>query len=93
VSNIVPDAERLRRLQLLTDAALAHLQLDELLDALLDRTRDLLGVDTCAVLLLDEERTSSWRARRSGSRRRSSAASACRSGEASPAASSRRSGP
>jgi signal transduction histidine kinase len=56
VSNLVQDAERLRRLQLLTDAALAHLQLDELLAVLLDRTRDLLGVDTCAVLLLDEER-------------------------------------
>jgi signal transduction histidine kinase len=55
VSNIVQDTERLRRLQLLTDAALAHLQLDELLAVLLDRTRDLLGVDTCAVLLLDEE--------------------------------------
>jgi signal transduction histidine kinase len=55
VSNIVQDTERLRRLQLLTDAALAHLQLDELLGVLLDRTCDLLGVDTCAVLLLDEE--------------------------------------
>jgi signal transduction histidine kinase len=46
----------LQRLQGLTDAALAHLHLDELLDALLHRTRDLLEVDTCAVLLLDEER-------------------------------------
>jgi signal transduction histidine kinase len=48
------DADRLQRLQALTDAALAHLHLDELLDALLLRTRELLGVDTCAVLLLDE---------------------------------------
>ena len=48
------DAERLQRLQALTDAALAHLRLDDLLDALLLRTRDLLGVDTCAILLLDE---------------------------------------
>jgi signal transduction histidine kinase len=48
------DAERLRRLQLVTDAALAHLRLDELLAALLERTRDVLEVDTCAVLLLDE---------------------------------------
>ena len=39
----------------LTDAALAHLELDELLDALLHRTRELLEVDTCAILLLDEE--------------------------------------
>src|SRR5581483_4821251 len=48
--------ERLRRLQTLTDAALAHLRLDELLAALLERTRELLDVDTCAFLLLDEER-------------------------------------
>src|SRR5215212_8903129 len=49
------DVERLRRLQALTDAALAHLDLEQLLAALLLRTRELLGVDTCAVLLLDEE--------------------------------------
>ena len=50
------DAERLRRLQALTDAALAHLELDELLAALLVRTREALEVDTCAVLLLDARR-------------------------------------
>jgi signal transduction histidine kinase len=38
-----------------TDAALAHLRLDDLLDALLVRTQQLLDVDTCAILLLDEE--------------------------------------
>ena len=48
------DAERLRRLQLLTDTALAHLELDDLLAALLERTREVLSADTCAVLLLDE---------------------------------------
>jgi signal transduction histidine kinase len=48
-------AERVRRLQAVTDAALAHLQLDELLGALLERTREILEVDTCAILLLDEE--------------------------------------
>src|SRR5436309_15597688 len=48
------DAERLRRLQVITDAALAHLELDALLDTLLLRVRDVLEVDTCAVLLLDE---------------------------------------
>ena len=48
------DLERLRRLQALTDAALANLELEELLAALLVRTRELLEVDTCAVLLLDE---------------------------------------
>jgi K+-sensing histidine kinase KdpD len=48
-------AERLRRLHALTDAALAHLQLDELLAALLAHARDILGVDTCVVLLLDDD--------------------------------------
>jgi signal transduction histidine kinase len=47
--------ERVRRLQAVTDAALAHLRLDELLAALLERTREILEVDTCAILLLDEE--------------------------------------
>jgi signal transduction histidine kinase len=50
-----PTAERVRRLQSVTDAALAHLRLDELLEALLERTREILEVDTCAILLLDEE--------------------------------------
>ena len=49
------DAERLRRLQTLTDTALAHLDLDELLGSLLLRAREALEVDTCAILLLDEE--------------------------------------
>jgi signal transduction histidine kinase len=48
-------SERVRRLQSVTDAALAHLRLDDLLAALLDRTREILEVDTCAILLLDEE--------------------------------------
>jgi signal transduction histidine kinase len=48
------DAEQVRRLQLVTDAALAHLRLDALLEALLARTRDVLDADTCAVLLIDE---------------------------------------
>ena len=50
------DAERLRRLQLVTDAALAHLCLKDLLAALLERTQALLEVDTVAILLLDAER-------------------------------------
>jgi len=55
---VVPhgDAERLRRLQVVTDAALAHLDLEELLAELLTRIRDVLEADTCAVLLLDEAR-------------------------------------
>jgi signal transduction histidine kinase len=47
-------SEHVRRLQTVTDAALAHLRLDELLGALLERTRQILEVDTCAILLLDE---------------------------------------
>lgn len=47
------DAQRLRHVQLVTDAALAHLRLDDLLAALLERTRALLEVDTVAILLLD----------------------------------------
>ncbi len=49
-----PSIDRVRRLQSVTDAALAHLQLDDLLNALLERTRQILEVDTCAILLLDE---------------------------------------
>ena len=47
---------RLEAVQSITDVALQHLELEELLDALLLRTRDILHVDTCAALLLDEER-------------------------------------
>ena len=48
--------ERVEAVQAVTDVALAHLELEDLLQALLLRTRDILHVDTCAVLLLDEER-------------------------------------
>ncbi len=44
-----------RRVQAVTDAALAHLSLPDLLDALLDRMRELLTADTAAVLLLDAD--------------------------------------
>jgi putative methionine-R-sulfoxide reductase with GAF domain len=46
-------AEKLRRLQAVTDAALSSLELDDLLDELLERTRELLSVDTAAILLVD----------------------------------------
>jgi signal transduction histidine kinase len=49
------ETDRLERLQAVTDAALAHLDVQTLLDVLLPRIRDLIGVDTCAALLLDEE--------------------------------------
>jgi PAS domain S-box-containing protein len=43
----------LRALQALTDTALSHLSLDDLLPALLERVQEALSVDNCAVLLLD----------------------------------------
>lgn len=49
--------EKLRRLQTVTDAALSQLGLEDLLDELLERTRDLLTADTAAVLLLDSTGT------------------------------------
>src|SRR5262249_1055214 len=49
--------ERIEHVQAVTDAALAHLEVNELLNVLLPRIRDILHTDTCAVLLLDEEAT------------------------------------
>jgi K+-sensing histidine kinase KdpD len=48
-------AERLRKVQEVTEAALGALTLDDLLDELLERVRAALEADTAAVLLLDEE--------------------------------------
>ena len=45
----------LSKLQAVTDAALAHLSLDALLNELLERIRDALEADTSALLMLDEE--------------------------------------
>jgi len=47
-------ADLLARLQVVSDAALAHLAADDLLEELLTRVRDVLSADTCAVLLFDE---------------------------------------
>src|SRR5262249_57123652 len=47
--------ERIEHVQAVTDAALAHLEVDELLNVLLPRIRDILRSDTCAVLLVDDE--------------------------------------
>jgi signal transduction histidine kinase len=47
-------ADALSKLQAVSDAALSHLSLDDLLDELLTRVRDALDADTCAVLLLDD---------------------------------------
>lgn len=48
-------AERLRAIQAVTDVALSHLALDDLLQALLGRIRDVLRADTAAVLLLSDD--------------------------------------
>ena len=42
-------------MQAVTDAALAHLALDDLFAVLLPRIREILEADTCAVLLVDED--------------------------------------
>ncbi|GAA5194639.1 SpoIIE family protein phosphatase [Rugosimonospora acidiphila] len=46
--------ERLRRLESVTDAGLSHLDVEHLLVELLERVREILEVDTAAVLLLDD---------------------------------------
>jgi signal transduction histidine kinase len=48
--------ERLKKVQAVSDAALAHLAIDDLLDELLIRIRDALEADTSAILLLDDEK-------------------------------------
>jgi signal transduction histidine kinase len=47
---------RVENVQSVTDAALATLALDELLGELLQRIRQILDADTCAILLVDERR-------------------------------------
>jgi serine phosphatase RsbU (regulator of sigma subunit) len=46
--------DRLRKIESVTDSALAHLSADVLLSELLARTRDLLQADTATMLLLDQ---------------------------------------
>jgi putative methionine-R-sulfoxide reductase with GAF domain len=53
VTESLQDVDRLRRIEAVTDAAMSQLDGSDLLDELLDRVIDLLGVDTAAVLLLD----------------------------------------
>jgi phosphoserine phosphatase RsbU/P len=85
-------SEHIRRLQSVTDAALAHLRLDELLAALLERTREILEVDTCAILLLDEETNELVARAALGIEEGSSKGYASRSAQASQVASPPRSG-
>jgi anti-sigma regulatory factor (Ser/Thr protein kinase) len=48
--------ERVRWLEAVTDVGLAHMSVDRLLDELLEKVRELMSVDTAAVLLLDPSR-------------------------------------
>jgi len=48
-------AEMLQSVQRVTDAALAYLSIDDLLDELLVRTRDILHADTAAILMLERD--------------------------------------
>ena len=50
------DHSAVQSLQRVTEAALAYLDLDDLLSELLDRTTEILDVDTAAILLLEEDR-------------------------------------
>ncbi|HET7328930.1 MAG TPA: GAF domain-containing SpoIIE family protein phosphatase [Nocardioidaceae bacterium] len=49
---------KLQRIEAIAEAALAHLDVDDLLNELLTRIQELLAVDTAAVLLVD--RSSQW---------------------------------
>jgi GAF domain-containing protein/anti-sigma regulatory factor (Ser/Thr protein kinase) len=51
----VAPAEEVQNLYRLSDPALSELRLEDLLDELLSRVREMLEVDTVAILLLDEE--------------------------------------
>jgi anti-sigma regulatory factor (Ser/Thr protein kinase)/putative methionine-R-sulfoxide reductase with GAF domain len=54
--SVAAPADQLHDLVRLSDPALSELEFNRLLDELLIRVRDLLGVDTAAILLLDEAR-------------------------------------
>ena len=54
--SVAAPADQLHDLVRLSDPALSELEFNGLLDELLIRVRDLLGVDTAAILLLDEAR-------------------------------------
>lgn len=56
VEDALASVDHLRKLQRVTDAALANLTVDELLDELLVRVREALSADTAAILLLDKGR-------------------------------------
>jgi anti-sigma regulatory factor (Ser/Thr protein kinase)/putative methionine-R-sulfoxide reductase with GAF domain len=47
--------DRIRQFESVTEAALAHLGLEDLLDVLLERVTEMLGADTAAILLFDPD--------------------------------------
>src|SRR5258708_38415054 len=47
--------DRMKQVQSVTDVALAHLSMDELLAELLTRVREAMNVDTVAILLLEPD--------------------------------------
>src|SRR3954466_12415219 len=49
------ESQRLRDLEQVTDAELSHLPLDQLLDELLTRVREILSADTAALLLIEDD--------------------------------------
>lgn len=57
LAQVGPEAlvERLRQIQTVTDAALAHLELDDLLSEMLQRLRTILKVDTVRILLCTQD--------------------------------------
>jgi PAS domain S-box-containing protein len=54
-AEVEANARRLHHLQRVTDTALAHLELDDLLRELIDRIREALSADTVVILLLTED--------------------------------------
>ena len=84
---------RLEDVQRVTDAALAYLDLDDLLDALLQRVTDILHADTAAVLLVEDDgRTLAARAAK-GLEEEVERVSICRSDADLPVAWRRRASP
>jgi serine phosphatase RsbU (regulator of sigma subunit)/anti-sigma regulatory factor (Ser/Thr protein kinase) len=57
VTEAFASLEELQKLQRVTDAALAYLNVEDLLDELLIRVREALGADTAAILLMDPSRS------------------------------------
>ncbi len=61
---------KLENIRAITDEAFAYMDVDEFLDTLLERVREILDVDTAVVLLLDRQRRFLVAAAARGSRKR-----------------------